>query len=108
MRTGLQAGETRAPVRIEFDGADRVRLARVLRAILAPRPWRMDAADEIKAGVDMLRRLERHLAFADAVIVIAHARLVTTAAAARPRSSHRRHRVRPFSPSHRSCCCSNR
>lgn len=47
MGAGFDAGERTRVARLDLDRADRIRLARVLRAVFAPRPWRMDTADEI-------------------------------------------------------------
>ena len=53
-------GERRREARVDFDRADRVGFARVLRALLASRPRRANAADEVDAGVELLGKLRLH------------------------------------------------
>src|SRR5262249_36618164 len=61
------------PARIELDGADGVRLPRVLRAVLALFPRRADAPDIIERGVERLGQLDRDFALPDAkILVVAH------------------------------------
>src|SRR5262249_3212311 len=73
MRAGFDAGERGRPARVYFDRADRVRLARVLRTLVARLPGRADAADEIERGVEFFRQLDSDLAVADPEGVLAHA-----------------------------------
>ena len=65
VRAGRNAFERGGVARVELDGADGVRAARVLRALVARRPWRADAADEIDAGVEVVRQRDGDLAGAD-------------------------------------------
>ena len=65
MRAGRNAVERGRIARIELDGAYGVRAARVLRAFVAPRPRRADAADEIEAGIEFFRQRDGDLAGAD-------------------------------------------
>src|SRR6185295_7936455 len=71
MRAGRNAFERGGVARIELDRAYRVGAARVLRAFVAPRPGRADAADEIDPGVEFFRQRGRDLAGTD--IFLAHA-----------------------------------
>src|SRR5207245_2410714 len=85
MRAGLDAVEGRGPARVDLDGADRIGLARVLRAILAPGPRRADPPDEIERGVEGLGQLDGGFALADSVRVrarigLAHIGLLMAAA----------------------------
>jgi hypothetical protein len=69
---GLDAGECRGIARVDLDGAGRVRLAGVLRAVVPGRPGGADAADEIKPGIEILGQLDRDLAGPDCVGVVDH------------------------------------
>ena len=78
MAAGLDVLEAVAPARIDLDGADRLGFAGVLRAVLALFPGRVDAADEIEAGIGLAGQLDRLLAVADAesrALVLAHGSL---------------------------------
>src|SRR5690348_5379296 len=57
---GLDAGQRRGPARLDLDRADRIGLARILRALLAAPPWRADAADEVDLGIELVRERHRH------------------------------------------------
>src|SRR5438093_1090527 len=59
------AGARAGPALVHLDRADRVGLARVLRAIFAPLPRGADAADEIDFGVVAVRQRHRDLAGTD-------------------------------------------
>jgi hypothetical protein len=65
VRAGLDLIEPGRKTRIEFDSADGVGSAGVLRAVLASRPRRADAADEIKPGVELRGEVDCDLARAD-------------------------------------------
>ena len=62
MRGSLEALEALDPVRIEFDRANGVGFARVLRALFAALPGRADPSDEIKRSIAVVRQRDRHLA----------------------------------------------
>ena len=64
MAAGFGVLESMSPARVEFDGADGVGFAGVFRALLAMRPGRADAADEIKSGIETLGKLRRGLSVA--------------------------------------------
>src|SRR5262245_40240660 len=66
VRTGLDVLERRRPTRVDLDGTDGVRLARVLGTILAVPPGRADAPDVIERGVVLRRQVDRDLALPDA------------------------------------------
>ena len=72
MAAGLGVFEAGGIALVELDGADGIGFAGVFRAFLARLPGRADAADEIDAGVELARQVDRLLAFADAKILAGH------------------------------------
>src|SRR5215813_10530434 len=73
MGAALDAGQRGREPGVELDGADRLRLPAVLRAVVAGRPRGADAADEIEPGIEAARQLDRDLAFTNSGGVVDHA-----------------------------------
>src|SRR5262249_33506534 len=69
---GLDPRERLSPALVDDEGANGVGFARIFRAVLAPRPRRADAADEIERGVELCRQFDRDFAIADAEGVVVH------------------------------------
>src|SRR5262249_15525386 len=67
---GLDVGEPGREAVRDLDRAHRVGLARVLWALVARRPGRADAADEVDSCVETFRQLGRNFARADADTVL--------------------------------------
>src|SRR5262249_36310383 len=72
MTAGLDPGERLGPALVDQDGANGVGFTGIFRAVLAPRPGRADAADEIERGVELFRELSRDLAVANAEGFVVH------------------------------------
>src|SRR5262249_17965221 len=72
MGAGLDPRERLSPALVDDEGANGVGFARIFRAVLAPRPRRADAADEIERGVELCRQFDRDFAIADAEGVVVH------------------------------------
>src|ERR1043166_608461 len=81
MAAGLDVGKRGCETVRHLDRAHRLGLARVLRALLAGRPRRADAADEVDAGIEVFRQLGRNLPRPDPKCVLVHGL---------PRGAHRR------------------
>src|SRR5262249_57963718 len=64
--------ERLSPALVDDEGANGVGFARIFRAVLAPRPGRADAADEIERGVEFFRQFDRDFAIADTEGVVIH------------------------------------
>src|SRR5262249_50620546 len=69
---GFHPRERLRPTGVDVEGANGVGFARVFRAVLAPRPRRADAADEIERGIELGRQFDRDFAIADAESVVVH------------------------------------
>src|SRR5262249_56012576 len=72
MAAGLDAGEGLRPALVDQDGANGIGFTGIFRAVLAPRPGRANAADEIERGVELFRQLSRNLAVANAEGFVVH------------------------------------
>src|SRR5262249_8956131 len=77
---GLDPRERLSPALVDDEGANGVGFARIFRAVLAPRPGRADAADEIERGVKLCRQFDRDFAIADAEGVVVHGLVLASTA----------------------------
>src|SRR5262249_46868609 len=73
VRAGLDILEGFTPSGLDLDRTDHLGLPRILRAVLALFPGRVDATDEIEPGVHLLRQIDRLFALPDAEVLASHA-----------------------------------
>src|SRR5690348_4691533 len=72
MRAGRDPGQRSRIARVDLDCAHGIRLAGVLRALVAIRPGGPDPADEIEPRVEAIGQFDRNLTSADSKGVVGH------------------------------------
>src|SRR6516165_7455185 len=72
MRAGLDVLQRGRVACVDVDRADRLRLARVLRAVVPVLPGSSDPADKIEPGVEVFRQFDRDFALANAKTILSH------------------------------------